>query len=232
MISIIAPLMWGNMSFRDSDKSDIIKNRETFFKKHDIDISSTVFCQQVHGDNVHVVVASDVGKGSGDYESAIPETDALITNLPNICLAILVADCVPIIFYDKSQKIIGVAHAGWRGTMLNIAGKTVRKIVDEFGTDPKNILVEIGPSIGPNCFEVGDDVINAAKENKLEKFLIDKQEKDYFDLWGANREQLMLAGVRPENIEVSGICTHCSKDYFSYRRDKDARRFIAGVMLK
>jgi hypothetical protein len=220
------------MSFKDSDAVEVAKNRKAFLESLGINVLSLVFCQQVHGDNVHIVVADDAGKGSNSYESGIPKTDALVTNLPNICLAILVADCVPIIFYDRSQKIIGVAHAGWRGTMLNIAGKTVQKMVDEFGTDPKNVLVGIGPSIGPNCFEVGNEVVVAAKENKLEKFILHKNNKICFDLWEVNREQLLLSGIPSENIEISGVCTHCSEDYFSFRRDKNAQRFIVGVMLR
>lgn len=220
-------------SYRDQkDEQAVKKNRQINFDLLNIDLSHSVFCQQVHGDNVHVVVANDAGRGSSSYESGIPETDALITNLPNICLALLVADCVPIFFYDRSKKVIGMAHAGWRGTMLNIAGKTVQKMVSEFGTDPKNILVGIGPSIGPNCFEVGDEVATAAKENMLEKFLNYKNDKIYFDLRRANREQLVLSGIPPENIEISKTCNHCSKDYFSYRRDKDSRRFAVGIMLR
>jgi len=222
-----------SFSFRDQkDIQAVKKNRQINFDLLNIDLSHSVFCQQVHGDNVHVVAAGDTGKGSESYESGIPETDALITNLPNICLALLVADCVPIIFYDKSQKVVGVAHAGWRGTMLNISGKTVQKMISEFGTDPKNILVGIGPSIGPDCFEVGDEVATAAKENMLEKFLIYKNDKIYFDLWEANKEQLVLSGIPPENIEISGICNHCSEDFFSFRRDKDPRRFVVGIMLR
>lgn len=220
------------MSFRDSDAIDVVKNRKVLFESLNINFSSSVFCQQIHGNNVYVVDAGDAGKGSESYEGGISETDALITNLPNICLALLVADCVPIIFYDKSQKVVGVAHAGWRGTMLNISGKTVQKMVSEFGTDPKDILVVIGPSIGQNCFEIGDEVTTAAKENMLEKFLIYKNDKIYLDLWEANREQVVLSGIPPENIEISGICNHCSEDYFSFRRDKDARRFITGIMLR
>jgi len=220
-------------SFKDQkDIQAVRKNRQKAFKSLNMGLASSVFCQQVHGDNVHIVATDDIGKGSNDYESGISKTDAMITNLPNVFLAILVADCVPVLYFDPLHKVVGVAHAGWRGTMLNIAGKTVRKMVDEFGTNQKDILVSIGPSIGPDCFEVGKEVIVTAKENVLENFLIYKQEKTYFDLWNANREQLLLSGVSSENIKISGICTHCSEDYFSFRRDKDTRRFIAGIMLK
>jgi len=220
------------MSFVGANKADVIKNRKAFLENFGVDASSLVLCQQVHGDNIHVVTKEDIGRGSGGFEDGIPKTDALITNISNIPIAILVADCVPIIFYDKKQKVVGITHAGWRGTMKNITGKTVQKIVNEFKSDPKNILAAIGPSIGPNCFEVGEDVVTAAKDNGLEDFLIFKNSKTYFDLWRANKEQLLLSGISPENIEISGVCNHCGEDYYSFRRDKDSRRFIVGVMMK
>ena len=151
---------------------------------------------------------------------------------------ILIADCVPIMFYDPIKKAIGVAHAGWRGTVKQIVKKSVEKMVDEYNCNPKDIIAGIGPSIGPCCYEVGPEVITEFEKTLVEMDGIIKDIKDddkgHLNLWQANKIQLHQAGVRENNIEIADLCTHCHPDlFYSYRHQgKKSGRFAAGIMLK
>jgi len=217
------------------DEKDILRgleNRQRLFSDLRIDLNRAVFCQQTHSDNVLIVTEKDAGRGSTDFATGVPDTDALLTNQSGITLMILVADCVPILLYDPVKKVIGAVHAGWRGTMKRILEKTVQKMFAQYGTDPKDVLAFIGPSIGPNCFAVGEDVVSGANASGQGDFVIKKDNKTFFDLWASNKAQLLENGVGDENIQVAGICSHCSSEYFSFRRDKDANRFGVGIMLR
>lgn len=119
----------GNISIKESlSKASGVGNRQTFFALNKIDLMRGVFCQQTHSDNIYVVEESDAGRGSVSFETGIPDTDALLTNIPGITLNILVADCVPILLYDPVKKAVGAVHAGWRGTMKLILKKTIIKM--------------------------------------------------------------------------------------------------------
>ena len=137
---------------------------------------------------------------------------------------VLAADCVPVLMYDSRMRVIAAVHAGWRGTVGRIAAQTVERMQDEFGCDPRDVIVGIGPSIGPCCFEVGEEVVEAAREG-LGNYQL--------NLWEANRRQLRQVGVEDARIEVAGICTVCHHDqFFSYRGDRgNTGRFGAGIML-
>jgi YfiH family protein len=169
------------------------------------------------------------GKGSKDYSSAIDNSDALITQHPDILLMVQVADCVPILLYDPVNKVIAAIHAGWKGTVKLIVEKTIKKMVDEFGSDPKDIIAGIGPSVGPCCYEVGKEVIHDA--GNMKEF-IDKRGR--FDLWRANESQLISQGLKRSNIKIASVCTMCNKDiYFSSRASGgNTGRFGAGIILK
>ncbi len=147
------------------------------------------------------------------------KADAIITNIPNICLMMRFADCVPILLFDPEKRVVGIAHAGWIGTVNKIAGKTVTKMVQNFGTNPTDVLAAIGPSIGPDHYQVGEDVINKVDNsfgNSSEKLFVHKDGKSYFDLWKAN--QIVLTEVGVNKIEVAGICTQCNlNDWYSHR---------------
>ena len=150
---------------------------------------------------------------------------------------VLAAACVPVLMYDSRMRVIAAVHAGWRGTVGRIAAQTVERMQDEFGCDPRDVIVGIGPSIGPCCFEVGEEVVEAAREGlgNLEGLVkTGKQPGKYqLNLWEANRRQLRQVGVEDARIEVAGICTVCHHDqFFSYRGDRgNTGRFGAGIML-
>ncbi|MDO8512458.1 MAG: peptidoglycan editing factor PgeF [bacterium] len=225
----------GDGSFSIKDEQGILvglKNRQQIFAEKKLALEKAVFCQQTHSDHIFIVRESDAGRGSVDFNTGIPDTDALLTNLPEITLMILVADCVPILLYDPVKKVIGAVHAGWKGTMKHILEKTIQKMIVKYDCDPKDIIAEIGPSIGPDCFEVGEEVVLAAEVAKLTQFVIHRNDRIYFDLWASNKEQLTSTGVNEDNIQIEGICNHCSSDYYSFRRDKNANRFAAVIALK
>jgi YfiH family protein len=159
------------------------------------------------------------------------EADALVTDLPGVVLTILTADCVPVLLYDPIRRAVGAVHAGWRGTHARIVPKTVETMQKRYGTDPRDLIVGIGPAIGGCCYEVGPEVAerfvaypDALLPQTGGKYRLDTKE--------INRIQLIEIGVPETHIEVSPICTMCEHDrYFSYRADATAGRFMSGIML-
>ena len=216
----------------------VLQNRQILADSLGIPQEYFVMANQVHGTNVEVILRDRRGAGAFSRHNAIPSTDAMITNEPEICLFVMSADCVPLLFYDPVKLVIGAAHAGWRGTIDRVAVATIRKMNETYGCSPQNIIVAIGPSIGPCCYKVGGDVINEV----LNKFgttdgLIsfdNPESTPILDLWAANKIQLLEAGVLEENMEIAEKCTNCNfGDFFSSRYGKGLTgRFGAGIMIK
>lgn len=185
--------------------------------------------RQVHGTDVIIIKEqcnSDVKK---------VEVDGLITNIKGIALSTYHADCVPIYFYDKVNKVIGMAHAGWKGTLNNIAQVMVNNMVKDFSSRLKDIHVALGPSIGVCCYEIGEEVAILFKERYPynSHILVEKDNKIYLDLWNVNMVNLLNAGIRKENIYLSDYCTSCNTDtVFSYRKEKGTtNRMLAVISL-
>ncbi|MBI5030386.1 MAG: peptidoglycan editing factor PgeF [Chloroflexi bacterium] len=180
-----------------------------------LDVTTTVDASQAQADCIATVGAEHRG-------TRIKDVDALITNVPNIPLLLRFADCVPILFFDPVQRAIGVAHAGWRGTVMQIATKTAQAIFDTYGTRPHDLIACIAPSIGPCCYRVGDQVIARARDafQNADELLISLTDGGiHFDLWQANASQLRALGV--EQIEMANICTaHHTVDFYSWRAEK------------
>jgi YfiH family protein len=163
----------------------------------------------------------------------IGNVDALITNLPSVPLMLRFADCVPVMFFDPAHRAIGIAHAGWRGTVAKVAANTVRAMGEAFGSKPDELCACVGPSIGPCCYEIGLDVIARVRQAFPEPvdLLIPRNGSHYFDLWDANARLLRELGVA--EIEVAGVCTSDhTEDFYSWRRE-NARtgRFAAVIAL-
>ena len=219
------------------DPGSVLKNRQRFADALGIPLSSFTFAEQIHSGNVTVVTEAMRGRGSADQKAAIQATDAMLTDIPGICLVILISDCVPMLFFDPVKNAIGVAHAGWKGTLAYIASKTVSAMEDAFGSSPQDIIVGLGPSIGPCCYEVGPEVIVQIKsrlpagENYIENE--SPEGKGYLDLWKANVSQLVEAGIARENIEVAMQCTCHNPDlFFSFRYQQgETGRFAAGMSI-
>ena len=219
------------------DTGNVLKNRKRLATTIGIPLRHFTIGEQIHSGNVIIISEESKGKGSTNYKEAINATDAMVTNAAGICLVILVADCVPMLFFDPVRRAIGVAHAGWKGTLQLIAQKTVKAMEKAFGSSAKDILVGVGPSIGPCCYKVGPDVISQVEaifSNKKEYILNESKNGDgYFDLWKANLDQLLHVGIKRNNIEMAMNCTCHNYDlFFSYRYQKGATgRFCAGITL-
>jgi YfiH family protein len=159
--------------------------------------------------------------------------DGMITDRTETPLAMRFGDCTPILFHDSKKGVIGIAHAGWRGTVQGMARQMVEAMVQAFGCKPAEIQAGIGPSIGPEHYQVGEEVVEAAQSYfGTTEGLISRDPADgtaYFDLWAANRLDLVRAGV--EQIEVAGLCTADRKDEFYSHRAAHGRTGRFGVVL-
>ena len=189
--------------------------------------------QMVYPDQTHsscVVAIQEVP------EAVISETDALITNKAGLCLCVQTADCVPVLLFDPEAKVIAAVHAGWRGTVGGIVEKAVSKMTTNYGASTKNIVAAIGPSISPEIYEVGDEVVAAARKSipNVELTLHKNGTgKFHFNLWEANRQLLLKNGVPAQNIEVLGACSFSEGEkYYSARREGvDTGRMVSGIMI-
>lgn len=228
-----------NLGFKKGDSHHaVMENFLRFCRAVDINPHNAVFSDQVHGDKVVVVDTSDRGKGAFK-ESDIQQVDGLITGEPQVALVTFYADCVPLFLLDPVRKVIALSHAGWKGTLACIGRKTLEAMHREFGTQPQDCLVGIGPSIGPCCFEVDLPVAQQFAQvfDKYRDAIIKpglEPGKYHIDLWMANALQFKEAGVPTQNITVSGMCTSCRHDlFFSHRRDRgDTGRMAAILMLE
>jgi hypothetical protein len=165
-----------------------------------------------------------------------PDTDALITNIPNICIFIRTADCVPILLYDPVEKAAATIHSGWKSTIQEISKHTIELMQKEFGTNPENLIAGIGPSIGPTVYEVGVEVYEQFKNQYGDNFIspINKSDKALLNLWEINKQILINSGVPENQIEIAEICTYSNPElFYSARRDGvKTGRLATGIMLK
>jgi YfiH family protein len=204
---------------------DVAHNRERLTKLHDFPFIQWTSANQVHGTNIHCVTAGDSGKGRESLDSAIPDADGLYTSQKNIFLASFYADCVPLFFIDPVQRMVGIAHAGWKGTVSQIGSKFIQHWQNEHGSDLSDIQVAIGPAIGDCCYEVDDFVMDHVKpfagNLSTECFTPNDTGKYQLNLKQINYNFLKQAGIPEENIEVSSWCTSCRTDlFFSHRKEK------------
>ncbi|HET6370815.1 MAG TPA: peptidoglycan editing factor PgeF [Nitrospiria bacterium] len=208
----------------------------TFSGKDLAKIGPAVGLKQVHGDRVVQVTRDGSGAGSAAGPlQVLEEGDALVTDHPGVVLAVSTADCVPLLFFESRARVIGAAHAGWRGTMKGIASRVVASLAEMYGTSPEAIRVAIGPRIGPCCFEVGEEVLSQISADHYDEVVSrPTRERAFLDLAELNRLQLTEAGVPPEAIHIAALCTACHPDrFFSYRRDRGrSGNMISGIMLE
>ena len=145
-----------NLGFHVGDSPEtVLKNRERLAANVEIPLSDFTLARQIHSGTVTIVTEQMRGYGAADLNTAIEETDAMVTAVPRLCLAVLSADCVPLLFFDPQKRVVGAVHAGWRGCVKLIARKTVEILQQEFNCKPTDLLVGIGPSIGPCHYEIG-----------------------------------------------------------------------------
>lgn len=211
-----------NIGYKSGDdKGNIDSNFEILCSAAGFKRENLVLSDQVHGCTCRAVGESDRGKGIL-RESDIKAVDALVTNTKDTALCIFTADCVPVFLFDREKKAAAICHAGWRGIVLNIIGKTIDTMEKTYGTRPEDLITAIGPSIGPCCFNVGPDVVKAF-ENVFTDFngiIINEAGRYRINLWAAAERLLRDAGVDHGRIINSALCTSCREDlFYSYRRD-------------
>jgi YfiH family protein len=189
--------------------------------------------RQVHGNVVRVISRGQVTEATHGEK---PDADAMISNEPGLVLAVLVADCVPILMADATGHAAAAIHAGWRGTCARVAAVSVQSMTSAFGTHPGHLFAAIGPSIGVDDYEVGESVVDAFlgaghPRADVERWFSRAMPKPHLDLWSSNRDQLIAAGLRPERIFTCGLSTRRHSDVFdSYRADGDRAGRMAALI--
>ena len=218
-----------NLNFKRGDDPDaVLENYRRMAAALNMRVEDMVLSDQTHTTNVRVITEEDRGKGilrPQDYS----DVDGMITNVPGIVLVTSYADCVPLYFVDPVRKAIGLSHSGWKGTVGHIGQKTVWKMHEVYGSEPKDIVAAIGPSICQSCYEVSDDVAEAFRANftadEAADILLDKGNGKYqLDLWKANWYVLTDAGILPEHLSVTDLCTACHPDLLWSHRKTNGQR--------
>lgn len=211
---------FGNMKFGRWEESEIIKNRQQFLNFLNIEMANSVFPRQIHSANVTIVSSKDRRRGSIEPKTAIPATDGLITQEKNLFLSVTVADCLPVLIYDPILKICAVIHAGWRGIIGQIMPQAVGKFKN-FGSDPHNLVVGIGPGICQKHFVCKKDVLSFFLDSYPSATMV-RNNDGYVDLKKAVLIDLKKHGLSQNNIEISSICTVCENGtYGSFRKEKE-----------
>ncbi len=224
-----------NLSFTRGDKREAVEeNYRRLAEALEVEYGSFVCSDQTHTTNVLRVGREDAGNGVL-RERKYTDIDGLITNEEGVTLITFYADCVPLYFADPVHRAIGLSHSGWRGTAGRMGKVTLEKMQKEFGTNPADVICAIGPSICQNCYEVSEDVAEAFRREfagREEEILINKGNGKYqLDLWKANEIVLTEAGILPEHLEVTNICTCCNpKLLFSHRASQGKRGNLAAVL--
>jgi YfiH family protein len=218
-----APYDSANMGLHvGDDPAAVLENRRRFCSELGINPNDLVCAQQVHGNRIATATETDRGRGAKNTDTALPATDGLMSDVPGVPLAMFTADCVPVFLYEPNKRVVGIAHAGWRGTVSRIAETLVRSLEEQFGADASLCRAALGPSAGPCCYEVGENVVTAFRENghPVERiFVPGGHGKPHLSLWEANTLQLERCGVPRENVSWTKWCSVCSDAYFSCRRD-------------
>lgn len=224
-----------NLGFNRGDLDEnVLKNHKIFAKAVGFPYENIVTTNQTHTTNVRVVTKEDCGKGIAkdrDYS----DVDGLITNIPGIVLATYYADCVPLYILDPINKAIGLSHSGWKGTVKRIGDNTLKLMNENYGTNPKDVICCIGPSICQDCYEIREDVANEFinEFGKNNKILYNKGNGKYqLNLWESVKQVFLDAGVEYDNIYTTDICTCCNKDeLFSHRGHHGKRGNLAAFLM-
>ena len=220
-----------NIGTHRPDKwENVLKNYEILAENVGFDVNKLVLTHQTHTDIVRAVTEKDWGAGL--FAPEFSDCDALITATPGTALVIFSADCTPILLWDPVTGAVGAAHAGWRGTADQIGAKTVQKMVETYGCDPRNIRAAIGPNIGPCCFETDADVPNAMRKSfgiAAQAHIRQKDHKYYVNLKALNALSLERAGVM--QIDISEECTKCQPDKYWSARITGGSRGSQGAII-
>ena len=222
---------FGNQGLHVGDDPEQVRNnRRQLSEVIGADPTSLVSGQQVHGTSILRVGPGELGRGALVYEEGLPDCDGLLTDTPGLPLFAFYADCTPIFLADPVKKAAGVIHAGWKGTLADIAGRAVERMAEEFGSRPEDLVAVIAPRIGVECYQVSQDVLDAARALGLgeEPYV----QEDHLNLAAVNEELLRRRGVG--RIEVDEHCTACRTDLFYSHRKEEGRtgRMAAMIMIR
>lgn len=217
------------------DPEAVQENRARAAATIGLELDDLVFCRQVHGRQVRRVGLADRGRGSRSEGDAIASTDAVVTTEPDVGLVIMVADCVPLVLVDPVSRVLACVHAGWRGTVAGVAEAAVEQMAS-LGADPARLVVGVGPAIPAARYQVGEDVVSAARDGLGEAAAErcvrpDGTGRWLFDTCGANVHVLTEAGVPGANIHLAGVGTD-SDDLFSDRAVRPCGRFAVIARLR
>ena len=203
----------GNVKIRCiEEREKVLENRKRLAQSLGFNAKKIVEAEQIHGTKIALV-------GKNDWGRQIKGVDGLLTGEEEVFLLIKTADCVPVLFFDSCQKVVGIAHAGWKGILGGIILETIKLMQTQFGSKAKNILVGLGPAIGVCCYDVPKE--RALKFQRFGKEIVrEKEGKWYLDLRGAIAKSLNQLGVPFSNIEISSACTSCQNEvFFSFRKE-------------
>ncbi len=223
-----------NLSFTRGDNPETVRqNFDLFCTAVGVESRNAVVAAQEHHTVIYNATAADRGRGVW-RERGYTDIDGLITDEPNVVLFTQYADCVPLFFVDPNRRVVGTAHAGWRGTVAQIGAVTVERMCKDYGCHREDILAAIGPSIGPCCFEVDEPVYREfATLSAFTSACVrhTKGDKFHIDLWQTNRNILLAAGISQQHITVTDLCTKCHADVFwSHRVTGGRRGSLAGCI--
>lgn len=225
-----------NLSFtRGDDPEKVRENFRRMGTAIGFETKDLVLSDQTHTANVRWVTEADRGKGF-DKEKDYTDTDGLITNVPGLMLVTIYADCVPLYFVDPVHKAIGLSHSGWKGTVHRMGKVTLERMAEEFGTRPEDVQAAIGPSICQDCYEVSEDVaeafMNEFADHQDDQLVYRKDNGKYqLNLWRANELVLLEAGIRPEYLTITNVCTCCNHELLFSHRASHGQRGNLGAFL-
>lgn len=211
-----------NFSIREGDEEEkVARNWQICCEAFGVSPSQFFMIRQVHGDKV---VVTDGRTDRSPLSSSPVQCDAVVTAEKRVVIGIRTADCVPILLVDRVRQVVGAVHAGWKGTSLHIAAKTIGVMKDRFSSRPEDILAAIGPAVGPCCYQVDERVISSSEGDRDWESAFQRCPEDgrwMLDLPLANRLQMMRMGLPLENISGTGMCTSCRTDlFFSHRAER------------
>lgn len=221
------------------DVQHVQQNRELLCQFLGLPFSHLLMPHQTHHDKVCKIDESFLSLSQSEREQRLEGIDALMTDLPDVCVSVSTADCIPVLLYDDVHHAVAAVHAGWRGTVSSIVRKTVERMEEVYHTDVNDVKAVIGPGISLDAFEVGDEVYDAFQSAGFPMMQIakryvlsEKKTKWHIDLWEANRWELLQSGVPFSHIHLSGICTYSHNDrFFSARRAGiHSGRILNGIM--
>lgn len=226
-----------NMSpFSGDNPWDFAINKQSLCEQIGVNPTQLIIPYQIHGTEIKEIDERFFQLPAEEKTEYLNGVDALFTRIPQVCIGVTTADCVPLVFFDPTQKAVAVAHAGWRGTCAGIAEKTVQTFVKYYNSNPADIRVTIGPSISADVYEVGEDVVRNFDDAGFDiSTIVTKLNGSfYLDLWKANQLTLKKGGILAEHIEIAGICTFTQHEqFFSARRlGIKSGRMLSGIMLK